>query len=601
MFFAILLIFLALSSFPGLGEAKSALPNLAADFMNLTITGTKTAIPTNTVESGKSLTYTIVFSSDTKIDSLVITDVVPSLTHYKSGTIGGISSDILDILPKVLDDKIMRWRVLDVLTDTLITLTFAVTVNSPISNGLTISNTIELLNTIVAYTNTVSSTPTLKIQKAGPTIAVLDTPIIYTIQYYNVGTMTATNVIITNTLPDGMLFVSSDVSPTNQIGSQISWLIDTLAPNVSQRPIILTVTVNRPGQLTTTTSIASYEGISDTEAISLTVERQKKPAITVTKKASVHEAKIGDTIMYTYHITNTGEVDLTDIRLIDDKLGNVMLGSTKLKPTIDTVATKTYTVTKNEFNLPGHLLINVVTATASGKPQIGKPILVTATTIETVTISQPEPVSITTYLPIILKQEPPPTPTPSPTSAIAKNPAIKVLKMANPTVASLGQEIIYNYIVTNIGDVDLIDVKLIDDKLQLNESLGELATGQAKTNIPSQHYIVKRGDLHAITNTATATGKFDKILVTDTSTVIVTIPTTEFSIQSRNTGELTLETRFTDNELAFSCKIANGELKYCGSLHPGTYKLIAFTEKCGKLETTKTYNAGPVTQGIFCN
>jgi uncharacterized membrane protein len=48
-----------------------------------------------------------------------------------------------------------------------------------------------------------------------------------------------------------------------------------------------------------------------------------KAAIKIDKSADVSSAAIGDVINYTYNVTNTGNVNLSDLDIEDDKLGSI--------------------------------------------------------------------------------------------------------------------------------------------------------------------------------------------------------------------------------------------------------------------------------------
>ncbi|HEB64836.1 MAG TPA: hypothetical protein ENJ02_04760, partial [Chloroflexi bacterium] len=83
-------------------------------------------------------------------------------------------------------------------------------------------------------------------------------------------------------------------------------------------------------------------------------------------------AAVGETITYTYRLTNTGDVTLSSLTAADDKLGSVSLGAASLAPGASTSAILTYTV--SEGDLPGPL-VNTVTVT--GTPPAGAPVSAT--------------------------------------------------------------------------------------------------------------------------------------------------------------------------------------------------------------------------------
>src|SRR5690606_20144609 len=82
------------------------------------------------------------------------------------------------------------------------------------------------------------------------------------------------------------------------------------------------------------------------------------PALTVSKVASVDSARVGDTITYTYRITNTGGLTFTTITAIDDKLGEITLDRNSLG--LGEVATGEASYTVQLTDLPGPL-VNTVT------------------------------------------------------------------------------------------------------------------------------------------------------------------------------------------------------------------------------------------------
>jgi hypothetical protein len=106
---------------------------------------------------------------------------------------------------------------------------------------------------------------------------------------------------------------------------------------------------------------------------------------------------VGQTITYTYRVTNSGNITLTHVSASDDKLGQVGLSQTTLAP--DQVATGTLTYTVIAANLPGPLANTVV---VTGTPPEGP--VVTATANASVTLLPPDNGSDeSVYLPLIVK------------------------------------------------------------------------------------------------------------------------------------------------------------------------------------------------------
>jgi len=90
------------------------------------------------------------------------------------------------------------------------------------------------------------------------------------------------------------------------------------------------------------------------------------PRVDVAKVANVTTARVGDVIIYTYTVTNTGNVRLTGVGVSDNRLGAIGLGTTTLSPSQSTTGTAQYIVAESD---PPGPLENV--ATATGTPPSG--------------------------------------------------------------------------------------------------------------------------------------------------------------------------------------------------------------------------------------
>jgi uncharacterized repeat protein (TIGR01451 family) len=119
---------------------------------------------------------------------------------------------------------------------------------------------------------------------------------------------------------------------------------------------------------------------SATSTVDTEVPPATNPDIELVKEADVQEAEVGDVITYTYTVTNTGDVTLTDITLEDDVLGEIELESTTLEPGESTTGTATHTVTEDDLDAGEVRNVAVVT----GWPPDGE--AVSDTDDETVTV-----------------------------------------------------------------------------------------------------------------------------------------------------------------------------------------------------------------------
>ena len=178
----------------------------------------------------------------------------------------------------------------------------------------------------------------------------------------------ATSMVVLTSQPTAMVTViltSSDtsegtVSPTTLIFAAPNW-------NIAQ-PVTITgvddAVDDGDSAYTITTTIASgdplYAAIVP-PTVSVTNLDADVAAIAVSKLASVATANIGDLIVYTFRLINTGTVDLSALTAVDDRLGPVALDASA--PTPGAVSTGMLTYTVQAGDLPGPL-VNTVTASA---------------------------------------------------------------------------------------------------------------------------------------------------------------------------------------------------------------------------------------------
>src|SRR5690625_3078341 len=205
---------------------------------------------------------------------------------------------------------------------------------------------------------------------------------------------------------------------------------------------------------------------SDPKKIELSADVE--PSISLVKSGVL--SADGTSIEYTFTVTNTGNVTLTNVVIDDAKLGlsGQLIDPSTLVPDQEGTYTTTYMVT--QADLDAGVVEN--TATTTGTPPVG----------DNVTAGDDENIPL------------------------GQDPSISLLKEG----VLDGEEIIYTFTVQNTGNVTLTDVVVNDvmlsnDPIAVNPStLIPGATGTA-----SATYTVTQADLDAgiVENTATATGK----------------------------------------------------------------------------------------------
>ncbi len=228
-----------------------------------------------------------------------------------------------------------------------------------------------------------------------------NTQVIYTIVLSNTGDTTATGANLTDTLPANVSFNGWISQPS---GAAESNGVITWNGNVGDgAQVIFSYSATYMGTAVgeTITNTAEFNHISANgtnsgyDTASFTVVDSMNPALTITKVADKTEAAPGDTITYTYRVTNTGDVDLSNIVAHDDKLGSVLLDEGSLSVNESASGTMTYTVTTedlpgpivNTVTVSGTMSSTTVTASASESVGVIDAVTVTPSMSETTTIS----------------------------------------------------------------------------------------------------------------------------------------------------------------------------------------------------------------------
>ncbi len=315
--------------------------------------------------------------------------------------------------------------------------------------------------------------------------------ITYTIVLSNSSSISATNALISDTLPLGLNFVGpitlnpSSGTPGNA-GTLPTLVHQLTITGWEQVTVTFPVTIDTNligGQVITNGAAVTSTEITAPIIDEVSITISNNPGITVSKIINVKTANIGETITYTYRVTNTGNVSLTNLVASDTPLGVVSLNKDSLTPGQDTTGILTYTTV--EGDLPGPLTNTVV---VTGTFLTNK---ITATTEANV--------------------------------ALAYNAALTLSKTANVETASVGETITYTYRVTNTGNVSLTNLIASDTPLgAISLNKNNLPPGQGTTGILT--YTVVENDLPGpLTNTIVVTGVFLTEEITGITSMSVTL------------------------------------------------------------------------------
>ena len=297
---------------------------------------------------------------------------------------------------------------------------------------------------------------------------------------------------LTDALPEGLTVAAGSIGGTCNAtttaapgATSIAVTNGNLAAGQASCTITVPVTSGTTGSYTNGPDNVTPSGLNEPGTSTVTFER---PALSLVKRAGAPVdvnanglTDAGDTIQYTFDVTNSGDVAATDVAVDDAKVGAVTCPS----PTLAVGATETcsadavYTVTAADVTAGS--VDN--TATATGTSPTGAPITSTPSTTTT-------PVT-------------------------APAPGISIVKSADPASGTLevGQEVTYNFVVTNTGNVALSDVAVNEGAFSGTGTLSAVDCPATTLAAGSQMvcdatYTLTTADVDAgtVTNNATASG-----------------------------------------------------------------------------------------------
>ncbi|MBD8728975.1 DUF11 domain-containing protein [Frigoribacterium sp. CFBP 13707] len=462
---------------------------------NLTVNKTATPESGTALLPGQTVTYTVVLSNTdgtapAEVDKT--DDLTAVLDDATITTAPAVTSGTPLTLGPVSDGSFRISGVIPVGGQT--TLTYTVTVDDPATGDRVMSNYVVdtgtappgecvagdtscTVHTVSELTLTKSAAPSAPEQyTAGQTIT-------YTFLAENTGGSALSNVTVTDTgfTGSGTLGAITPASVASlAVGETATF---TATYTLTQADVDRGSTSNTA---TATGTPPTGDPVTSPPS-SVTIPVTPGPALRVAKTANTAEiTEAGQTVTYTFVVTNTGTVTATDVTPVEgDFSGTGDLGLitpttvASLAPGASSSFTATYVVTQADID--SGTLSN--TATATGTTPGGDPF--------------PTPPGSTVTVPA----------TPAP--------ALTVDKTADTTeIAEAGQTVTYSFVVTNTGNVTASDVAPVEGDFSGTGNLGAITPGQVASLAPggsatfTATYVVTQADVDsgALTNTATTTG-----------------------------------------------------------------------------------------------
>lgn len=305
---------------------------------------------------------------------------------------------------------------------------------------------------------TVDSKPNIFITKTAfpTTYSAVNDEIEYTYEITNTGNTTLSGIYIYD----------------DKIGN-ITPALTTLAPHQSTTATAAyTITQDDIDAGEVTNTAHATDGTTVSNIATATVNATKTPGLSITKTANVNTFDaVGNVIIYTYEITNTGNTTLNNVHVVDNKIASGFnLANSTLAPQQSVTVTASYTVT--QADLDAGEVINTAYATDG-----------TANSNEdSVTVS---------YVP--------------------PQPGLSIEKTADVTSYDAVNDVItYTYNITNTGNTVFTSMTVIDDKINggnpfnVNLPAGGFVPGQSVT--ATAEYTIDQDDIDAgsVTNIAYA-------------------------------------------------------------------------------------------------
>ena len=271
---------------------------------------TKIASSPGPLLSGSPITYTLSHRNDgpSTASSTVITDTLPAGFTFMSASpapttnvSGTLTWNIGDLAPNATGSIIVR-GVLSTNQPSEVKANSA-TIGSPTTDPFGENN----ISTVTTELQTVDVSV---VKTATPNAVYAGEQITYTLLIHNAGPATATSVVLSDTLPTGVSFVSASPAPATNVGGVLMWNVGTLA-NGQSRTYTVVVTVNpnlAPGLITNSAvgQIATPDRDPSNNQSQVTTPVGLLVDLRVSKDDGRQEVEPGDTLTYTLSIENVG-------------------------------------------------------------------------------------------------------------------------------------------------------------------------------------------------------------------------------------------------------------------------------------------------------
>ena len=403
---------------------------------NAVLTITKTANQAN-YNAGNNVDYTIQVTNNgpNTATNVVVTDTVPAGLTYVS-SLGGSYNPV---------NRVITWNIPSLDKGVEFDLDFTASVDQG-TQGQTIANTAFTHND-QNPTDVTSQPANIHVNNAVLTVTKTTTEtnynvgdnVVYNIDVLNNGPDAATNVVVTDTLPAGLTYVSNTLGGIYNAGTRtITWNLANLANGAHFIPTFTaTVNTGTEGQSLINTA-STHNDQNPTDVISEpAVIHVNNATLTVTKTAAQANYNVGDTAVYNMDVLNNGPNTAINVVVTDILPAGLTYLSSTLGGVYDS-ATRTVTWTIASLDNGVHFLATVsatVTADAAGKTLTN--------TLQAKDDQMVDPVSTTS-------------------SIYVPSAALELTKTVNNSTPKINNTVFYTLIVQNHGPDAATSVKVTD-------------------------------------------------------------------------------------------------------------------------------------------
>jgi uncharacterized repeat protein (TIGR01451 family) len=286
------------------------------------------------------------------------------------------------------------------------------------------------------------SAPQIGLNKTGPTQGVVGATLTYRITVTNGGGAEAKGAVVTDQVPPGLSFISSNPPVQPAAGGQLSWNLGNV-PAGQSRTIELNLKADQPGVMKNCAMVKTADGLSSQDCVTTTIGAAE-PRLDL-RIEGPSQVLVGGTAEFKVRITNTGAAVATGLLVKDTfdpgfKFDGVTGAVERSIENLAPGATKTLGIALRAVE-PGRLC-HVVEVTGEGSLKATAQACVTSVAAA---VPQPQP-------------QPEPRPEVRP-EAPAK---LSVRKTCQTTVASVGEIVTFDVVVRNDGTTPVKEYKIID-------------------------------------------------------------------------------------------------------------------------------------------